>query len=385
MIKANSCYFIILLILLISCKGGDEEERGRIIHPKEEFFPSTKPYVSITDDNSNFSQSEATEYFPRLKSAKRAIKIGVEKGEREETFGEIKGVVSDSLGNVFILDAQHNKVRVFNKKGAYLFSFGGSGSGPGEFMSPADIDIGKDGRIYIADRYNAIKIFEPKDSGFEYLTTIKIHLVPDAFCILRDRLFIRGIGLDKADLDSTDFKIIHTYSADTGEYLYSFGDPYNSPNTMILKQLSDGTVACNEATETVVSTFDMMPYVFGYTVNGTLSWAAKIENFSQRPIIQGTDNSVSLKNTGSNFDSINSFISIAKSNWFLVQVVERPARRDVQFNQIRFRSYLVSSEDGSGGFLSSDLPILLFANRERMFANDLLNSSYPSVVIYNYD
>lgn len=377
-------YISIAFLFLISCSSEDQE-RGWVTHPKEKFLPSTKPFVGITDKNPDFSQSEDAEYLHRLRSAKRAIKIGVEKGGREETFGEIKGVVSDSLGNVFILDSQHNEVSVFNKKGDYLFSFGGEGSGPGEFMSPVDMETGRDGRIYIADRYNAIKVFEPNDSGLEYLTTIKIHIVPDAFCILGDKLFIRGIGIDEAEPDTADFKTIHTYSAETGEYLYSFGNPYSSPNTMILKQLSDGTVACNEATETVVSTFDMMPYIFGYTAKGTLSWSAKIENFSQRPIIQGTDNSVTFKNTDHKVHSIDFIIPIAKSEWFLAQNTERPAGRNIRLEEINLRSYLVSSENGAGGLVSSDLPILLYANREHLFTNDLLKSSYPGVAIYNYD
>src|SRR5690625_4485675 len=155
-VKGNTLYLSFLLVFLISCTGGDQE-RGQVTHPNEEFLPSTNPFASITDKNPDFNQGEATTYIHRLQGARETIKIGIEKGGQEETFGEITGAVNDSSGNVLILESQYNEVRVFNKKGKYLFSFGKGGPGPGEFMSPEDIEIGRDGRIYIADRHNAIR------------------------------------------------------------------------------------------------------------------------------------------------------------------------------------------------------------------------------------
>ncbi|SHE31511.1 hypothetical protein SAMN05443144_10135 [Fodinibius roseus] len=83
-IKVGSFYFFVFL-LFISCSIEDQE-RGRVTHPKEKFLPSAKPFVGITDKNPDFSQNEAAEYLHRLKSAKRAIKIGVEIGGREHLF-----------------------------------------------------------------------------------------------------------------------------------------------------------------------------------------------------------------------------------------------------------------------------------------------------------
>ena len=65
-----------------------------------------------------------------------------------------EGVAVDASGNVFATDAYADVVIKFNSVGDYLGSFGGPGSGPGQFFNPMDVAVDNSGFIYVADRGN---------------------------------------------------------------------------------------------------------------------------------------------------------------------------------------------------------------------------------------
>ena len=63
----------------------------------------------------------------------------------------VRGIAVDRNGRLYVVDTIIGVVRVFDKNGGYLFSFGQPGSGDGEFVYPVGIHIDDSGRIYIAD------------------------------------------------------------------------------------------------------------------------------------------------------------------------------------------------------------------------------------------
>lgn len=66
--------------------------------------------------------------------------------------------VSDGYGNARVLK--------FSARGDYEFEWGRSGKGEGEFDLPHAIDVGVDGRVYVADRSNArVQVFDHR-GGF---------------------------------------------------------------------------------------------------------------------------------------------------------------------------------------------------------------------------
>ncbi len=62
--------------------------------------------------------------------------------------------VSDSLDRVYVTDAKGSKVVVFDKQGKFLFEFGQSGSGEGEFFSPQGIAVNAEGKVFVVDMFN---------------------------------------------------------------------------------------------------------------------------------------------------------------------------------------------------------------------------------------
>jgi len=67
-------------------------------------------------------------------------------------FSMVRGIAVDGNGRLYVVDTISGTVRVFDKNGGYLFSFGRQGSGDGEFIYPTGVYVDDSGRrIYIAD------------------------------------------------------------------------------------------------------------------------------------------------------------------------------------------------------------------------------------------
>ena len=77
--------------------------------------------------------------------------IGVDTGSENYVFGDISGADTDMNGNLLVLDGVNCTVKVFTPEGDYAGSFGGSGSGPGEFLEPLALTVLSDGGIAVAD------------------------------------------------------------------------------------------------------------------------------------------------------------------------------------------------------------------------------------------
>ncbi len=67
--------------------------------------------------------------------------------------GDERGVaINEDLGRVYIVDAEHSDVDVFNMNGQYLSSFGSEGTGPGQFTGGGrQVTVDGDGNVWVAD------------------------------------------------------------------------------------------------------------------------------------------------------------------------------------------------------------------------------------------
>jgi hypothetical protein len=98
---------------------------------------------------------------------------------RWEPVFRIGGIVDDtslampsrpaaSADGVYIVDAYLKRVQFFNLDGTRRWSFGGEGSGPGEFRTPRDLKVDGSGRVWALDPANArLTVVDP--NGIDYL------------------------------------------------------------------------------------------------------------------------------------------------------------------------------------------------------------------------
>ncbi len=79
------------------------------------------------------------------------LRIGNISGSGPDVFGQVRSVVVDQLGQMWVVDALANDVRVFDVDGAYLRTVGRRGAGPGEFVQVGPAFNGPDGEIWVED------------------------------------------------------------------------------------------------------------------------------------------------------------------------------------------------------------------------------------------
>lgn len=94
-------------------------------------------------------------------------RVGSVSGADWEQFGNVRRVGFDGAGRLYVFDNQADRVTVVGPDGEFLWAFGRSGEGPGEFRNADGLAVMRDGRAVLADAgHRAYHIFGA-DGTFE--------------------------------------------------------------------------------------------------------------------------------------------------------------------------------------------------------------------------
>jgi hypothetical protein len=100
------------------------------------------------------------------------IRIGTDADDEAPIFGDIISFDVDRQGRVFVLDFQAQEISVFDSDGTFVRTFGGKGTGPGEFEQALSVDISQNGNALVMQMLKAqLSIF---DHNGRYLRTESI-------------------------------------------------------------------------------------------------------------------------------------------------------------------------------------------------------------------
>ena len=89
------------------------------------------------------------------------FRLGSLMGEEWEQFGDVKKVMFDGAGRLYVFDSQTERIFVVGTDGALVREIGRKGEGPGEFRDAADFVALEDGRIVVADMgHRAYQLFD---------------------------------------------------------------------------------------------------------------------------------------------------------------------------------------------------------------------------------
>lgn len=91
-------------------------------------------------------------------------------------FGSIQDIDVDREGNVYVLDGMNTSVVVFDRDGRLRGTFGRSGDGPGELRQPMGIAVTDDGEIVVAEPFRVRYTVFTADGQVRQTLTPEIHI-----------------------------------------------------------------------------------------------------------------------------------------------------------------------------------------------------------------
>jgi hypothetical protein len=106
-------------------------------------------------------------------------------------------ILSDSAGNIYVLDSANNRIQKLGPDGKFLATIGRKGQGPGEFYNPDSFALDAKGGFWIMDTYqNRIQTLTPDGKG-------------DKTIPLSDR-FLRKLRFLKSGLIAVQAPLLYT-------------------------------------------------------------------------------------------------------------------------------------------------------------------------------
>lgn len=91
---------------------------------------------------------------PRSLTLQADLTIGEDDTDPNSMFSRLRSIQVDGQENIYALDTKETKIKVFDKNGKFLRSFGKKGQGPGEVDRPYRMEMTRDNRLVIADMGN---------------------------------------------------------------------------------------------------------------------------------------------------------------------------------------------------------------------------------------
>ncbi len=145
---------------------------------------------------------------PSTPVLKEDLVIGAESGDERFIFSEIRAIRADDEGNIYALDWKAHQIKVFDRTGRLLRTFGKKGQGPGEWQAPHVMVIAPSGQIVVRDMANwRFSFYSPEGKLLKEIPS-------------------QGFGFQKARIDKKGFfygNSLEFGEKDTAERLMRYG------------------------------------------------------------------------------------------------------------------------------------------------------------------
>ena len=368
--KLKITYIFIFAFLLMGCQREEGKERH---HPDKSLLPSLEAFDHVF----YLDREKSTDTLETVKSWLQAMRprwqIGEMVGSKEEMFGEIVDIEKDSRGRILVLDRDNAEIRVFDSTGAYLFSVGARGEGPGEFVRPEWMALDENDTLFVADRLRKIEVFAPERSQYVYYRTIvPLPIVPSGGLCVRDSiLFISGHVARK------NAPFIYKMSVN-GYLLDTLGSViYDSDNRLVWNYITKNYIACDFDRKIVAVAFRYIPIIQAYHMeSGRLLWQAWVDGVNIEGFVETKDGAIYFPNEMPDsilvlFRKMLNVNGIFVSQYIFVRNI---ASREVKIIGV------VYDHNGNYMIVKNDNP-LLFADVESKITMDV-KEEFPNIVYF---
>lgn len=370
-------FYIVIIIFLVSCDQFNSKLSQYGITSTKITHPTSENYISEGYINSIINE-ELIDSSNAISTDSSSLQIGVNEGDENYMFGNIHSVSVIDNNALMIFDDQKVSVKAFNlNNGQFIKSFLFAGGGPGEIMHPAGMAT-YGNTVILADRMNKLEVFEDTGNLNFESQTVLLDFTPKDICVINDRLYISGVHMN-------NFKTVHSYEIDSFTRDVQFHDAYKSETPSVRYLLSDISIACNNASETLIVVSQHLPYIYGYDKMGELKWVSEIDNFTPREVFQTVDElgrpriSRSIRSDGTT-DIYSNLIS-SKSDRKVFLQMHRLVRSPGRENKGEVLTFEINSSTGEGALISEDLSFIRYIDNDFLMIRERL--SFPRLKILN--
>ncbi|MFQ6108748.1 MAG: 6-bladed beta-propeller [Candidatus Aminicenantales bacterium] len=170
---------LLVLSLVSGCKKKGLEWKGSvetidgvqvIMNPKEPLFPGG--FLSVVEE----------------------LNIGKKEGPEEYRFSMVRSLDVDVQEQIYVLDSKESIIRVYDREGHHLRSFGKPGQGPGELERPRGISI-YDSQVLVAEIGRKLSVFSLEGEFIRRIST-KEYWVLSARCDSAGNIIVTEGHLD---------------------------------------------------------------------------------------------------------------------------------------------------------------------------------------------
>ena len=145
-------------------------------------------------------------------------------GSKSDHFIRPLGVSVSPEGLVYICDSGNHRVTVHDEEGMFLFAFGSKGSGPGCFDRPCGVTFGSDGLVYVTDVENSRVCVWSKEGSFQ--RDFKTKYVPTCIAATGDNhLLITSYSSNTVMVYTLGGQLVHEFGGSSSD-LGKFRGPY---------------------------------------------------------------------------------------------------------------------------------------------------------------
>jgi len=348
-----------------------------IEHPERE----RTPYIEQVESNNQ--RAIPTDIVSKLNSVFKNHSFRSEFGLTDKlVLGSVAEVEVYNSSEYIVLDDRGKMVSIISESGAIIDTVGRSGQGPGEYQSPSSIALdGND--LYVSDRYYSLNKYTRKGKNFLQAEDFLINVVPDQLCILGNEIFIRG-SANKNEFEGDD-KVIHVFDKETLNHKRSIIDSYIAEGFVGKNELSEGVFHCDKSTNSIFVSFNILPHIYSFSVDGDLNWVATLDKFKPLKIVEevgpNIQPSVTYQPEG-NWDRPIQFTDL-NNNFVLFQKITTYTDTPGKYPTIT--TYAINKSNGSFSTINTvpDQWILLAVQESRFVVNGMLINMAPTLNLYN--
>ncbi|MES2416528.1 MAG: 6-bladed beta-propeller [Patescibacteria group bacterium] len=226
-----------------------------------------------TDSNGDIYVSEGYNNFRVQKfnsSGAFIFKINAS-GSGNGQFDTPAGIAIDSANNFFVVDVNNHRVQKFNSAGTYMSQFGTVGTGNGQFLNPYAIAIDSADNVYVSDRtLNYIQKFDSSGAFVSIIADGGVLGDPVALAVdSSDNLFIGDSGnlkIKKYDSSGVFVSEFGSAGSSDGEFNVITGIAIDSSNNIYVSDFSAERIQKFDSSGAYLSNFG------GYNYGNTQSY-----------------------------------------------------------------------------------------------------------------